>query len=47
MDPHYNIFGNSVRGRLVDIRSSRSDSIGYYRHGVNGYNKNCVDGEEN
>jgi len=47
MDSHFNIFGNSVRGRMVHIRSSGGDSIGYYRHGVNGYNKNCVDGEEN
>ncbi len=30
--------GNSIRGRLVDIRYSRGDSISYYCHGVNGDN---------
>jgi hypothetical protein len=42
MDPHFNIFSNRIRGRLVDIRSSGGDSISYYRHGVNGDNKSCV-----
>ena len=42
MDPHYHTFGNSIRGRMVHIRSSRSDSIGYYRHGIDGDNKSYV-----
>ena len=44
MDPHYPTFGNSIRGWLVYFWSPRRDSISYYRHGVNGDNKNCVGG---
>lgn len=43
MDPYYHSFGNSIRSRLADIWSSRSDSISYCRHGVNRDNKGCVE----